>query len=153
MSKPELIEAIQYSNSVSLSTKVVEDAIKKNKDVPEDVVLSYQQEMQDRVDNPPQRTDYDIPKHKTTQIQFGSGSILPMEGFNVDILSQMGVNFWDVEYDHTRRPQRYYMDEGGEWDNAVAFVESLGYQEEGYRTYNLKMDYSGEHGIILPANA
>ena len=25
MSKPELIEAIQYSNSVSLSTKVVED--------------------------------------------------------------------------------------------------------------------------------
>jgi hypothetical protein len=132
----------------------VEDAIKTGKQVPEKVVTSYEQEKQHRIENPPERVEYDIPKYHMNKVQFGLGTIPPARGFNIDILTQMGVKFWDVEYNHTNRPERWFMDdEGGDWDDAIAFVENLGYQSEGYRTYNLKMDYSGEHGIILPANA
>jgi hypothetical protein len=131
----------------------VEDAIKSNKPVPQEVIASYEEENQHRMNNPPQRTEYDIPKYKTTKVEFGSGSISPMKGFNTDLLHQMGVNFWDVKYGPGDRPDSYYMDEGGDWEDAIRFVENLGYQAEGYQTYNLKMDYSGEHGIILPANA
>lgn len=131
----------------------VEDAIRKNENIPDDVLKSYEEVKQERINNPPERIEYDIPKYHTTRVQFGTGTLAPREGFNADLLRQMGVNFWDVEYDQVGNPQRWYMDDGGSWEDAAAFVESLGYQEEGYRTYNLKIDNSGEHGIIVPANS
>lgn len=131
----------------------VEEAIQEGKDVPDDVIASYQKEKQERIDNPPERIVYDIPKYKSKPIRFGFGAISPIKGFNEDLLIQMGIKFWDVKYDRFGRPESYYIDEGSDWDDAIAFVENLGYEATGYRTYNLKIDHSGEHGIIMPADA
>lgn len=132
----------------------VEDAMRQNRDIPQDVINSYNEVKQNRTENPPQRVEHHIPRYKMIKQQFGSDgmAIDPRKGFNEDLLIQMGVKFWDVEYDHVGRPQRWSSDDGSNWDNAVEFVRNLGYEEEGYRTFNLKMDYSGEHGVILPAN-
>lgn len=131
----------------------VEQALESGKDVPKNVIDSYEQEKQNRVNNPPQRQEYDIPKYKINKVRFDSGEIPPREGFNADLLLQMGIKFWDVELDHTGRPQRWNADDGATWAAAAGVGANLGYQEDGYRTYDLKMDYSGGHGIILPAAA
>lgn len=130
----------------------VEDAAKKGEPVPDNVMTSYQTEKQRRVDNPPHREVYDIPTYKIVQRHLDYRSGLLMDDRNVDLQLQMG--FDDIEI--LKRGPGGRVESwigGGNWDDAVAFVESLGYKEESYRTYDLKMDYSGEHGIILPADA
>ena len=129
----------------------IEEAVAEGKEIPKDVIVSYQTEKDKRAKNPPRREIYNIPNYKTIRVTLGvTGIVVPLQGFNIDIMYQMGAPIEILETDHTRRPQSW---RGGvSWDEVEEFIKSLGYQEEGYRTYNLKMDYSGSNGIVLPAN-